>query len=129
MIVPIWFVPFVVSCSAPDPAASTGAFAPHAGTDVVGVVDPPAVRHASPKTDHRLGVEAAPVNESDSTADGVAAAAAERMRGAAVLADAKAMKTAANENREPTKSARNRTMRTTVLILSSKTVHIYGPCP
>ena len=37
-IIPLWDPCPGVSCSAPEPAASCGAFAPHAGIDVLGVV-------------------------------------------------------------------------------------------
>jgi hypothetical protein len=53
-----------VTCSAPLPTGSTAAALPHAGTDVVGVVEPPAVRHAAPNELQRLGVDAVPVNDS-----------------------------------------------------------------
>jgi hypothetical protein len=57
-IIPLWDPCPGVSCSAPEPAASCGAFAPHAGIDVLGVDDVPAVKQAPPAASQVFAVDA-----------------------------------------------------------------------
>ena len=83
-----------VSCNAPEPAASCGAFAPHAGIEVLGVEDVPAVKQAPAIASQVFAVDADSVKGSLSSVV-VVPAVARRRRTAAPAAAALEPATAA----------------------------------
>ena len=93
-IMPLWYCFPDVNCNAPEPAASCGAFAPHAGIEVLGVEDVPAVKQALAIASHVFAAEADSVKGSLSSVV-VVPAVARRRRTAAPAAAALEPATAA----------------------------------
>ena len=117
-IMPLWYCFPDVNCNAPEPAASCGAFAPHAGIEVLGVEDVPAVKHAPPIASHVFAAEADSVKGSLSSVVPVPAVStrrrttAERSEGRATARTAAGSKPDTRSGSTDAASTRQRARRT-----------------